>query len=87
MRFYLFEASCKKPHNRAGVAWALEGLAELFWLSGAPLRAARVWGAAETLRAAAGAGMTPDERMRHDRAVAGACAHANADAFAAAWAA
>jgi tetratricopeptide (TPR) repeat protein len=79
---YTYAAACYresmllrvKNHNRAGVAWALEGLAELFWLSGAPLPAAQFWGAAETLRAAPGAGMTPDEHMRHDRAVAGACA-------------
>jgi predicted ATPase/DNA-binding SARP family transcriptional activator len=76
-----------KNNNRAGVAWALEGLAELSWRARAPLRAARLWGAAESLRAAAGAGMAPDEHVRHDRAVSAARTHADTDAFMAAWAA
>jgi predicted ATPase/DNA-binding SARP family transcriptional activator len=91
---YTYAAACYREsmvlrienQNRAGVACSLEGLAELSWVSGAPLRAARLWGAAETLRTAAGAGMTPDERARHDRAVAVARTQLDEATWLAAWA-
>ena len=77
-----------KNYNLAGVAWASEGLAELSWLSRAPpARGAALGRGRIAPGAAAGAGMAPDEHVRHDRAVSAAHTHADTDAFMAAWAA
>lgn len=92
---YAYAASCYREslliryayHNRTAVAWCLEGLAEIAAACGEPLQAARLWGVAAALRAAAGAGMAPDDRARHERAVSAARELAGPRAFAAAWAA
>ena len=55
-----------------GTAWALEGLADVIAALGSPLRAARVWGAAERLRAEVGLALSPRVQPYYDRRVASA---------------
>jgi tetratricopeptide (TPR) repeat protein len=55
-----------------GTAWALEGLADVVAALGSPLRAARVWGAAERLRAEVGLALSPRVQPYYDRRVASA---------------
>jgi tetratricopeptide (TPR) repeat protein len=66
---------------------SLERLAGLAARQQRPARAARLFGAAETLREAIGAPLPPSERVDYDRDVAGARAQLGEEAFAAAWAA
>jgi predicted ATPase len=74
------------------VAECLEGVAAA-QARAAPVRAARLWGAAEALRAALGTPLPPVDRAGYERAVAAACAALAADSpdgtrtFADAWAA
>jgi hypothetical protein len=49
-------------------------------------RAARLWGAAESLREAIGALLPPSERPEYDRSVAAVCSALSEEAFATAWA-
>ncbi len=51
------------------MAYALEGLAAVAASGGQPARAARLYGAAASLRLALGAPLPPNERPRHERAV------------------
>jgi len=48
--------------DRSGVAWCLAGLGSVAALSQAPEHAARLWGAAEALRAALGCRSAPAAR-------------------------
>lgn len=74
---------------RYGIAYALEGLADVASFEGRPERALRLGGAAAALRDATGASMVAEFRTRHDRRLAAARAalgDAAAAAFAAGWA-
>ncbi len=72
--------------NRRGITNSLEGLAAVHAGLGDPLRAARVWGAAERLRAEVGSPLTPIGRPPYDRPVAAARATLADDAaFDRAW--
>jgi tetratricopeptide (TPR) repeat protein len=85
----LFEeglAITRELGDRNGIAFALEGRATVIATLGNPLRAARIWGAAEKLREEIGAPLPSNERPRHDRRVAAARASINDDAaFDLAW--
>jgi hypothetical protein len=69
------------------LAWCLAGLGTAAALDEEPERAARLWGAAERLRAALGCRPGPAARATYERAQALVRAQLGADAFAAAWAA
>ncbi len=71
----------------ASIPESLEGLAAVAGALGAPARAARLLGAAATLRAAIKAPLFADERAEQERWVARARAGLDADAWDAAWAA
>lgn len=51
-------------HQSAGMAWAIEGLAEVAAATGHPHRAVRLWSIAETLRRTAGSEVSPGDRAR-----------------------
>jgi tetratricopeptide (TPR) repeat protein len=71
---------------RAGIGDSLEALAAVVGALGGPLRAARIWGAAERLREEIGAPQSPDEQARHDQCVAAArVSHGDEAAFDQAW--
>ena len=76
----------RQAGNRWYIAGCLEALAAATAAGGEPARAARLWGATEALRAALAAPLPPVERPLYDGYVAAARAHADAAAFAAAWA-
>lgn len=72
--------------DRSVIAISLEGLAESVAARGDPLRAARIWGAMERLRADIGAPLRPAWRRHCDRSVAAARAAVGNDAlFEGAW--
>ncbi|MGQ0605164.1 MAG: protein kinase domain-containing protein [Anaerolineales bacterium] len=73
----------KDAGERHGIAECLEGLAGV---AGQPLHAARLFCAAEALRAAIGAPIPPVESEEHERAVAAVRAALGEGAFATAWA-
>jgi len=66
-------------------ASCLEGLASVVAAQGAPAWAARLWGAAESLRERCGIPLTPVERDDYTPAVAAVRMHLEEQAFAAAW--
>ena len=68
------------------IAFCLEGLAGLFVAQGEPVRAVRLWGAADGLRKAMGTPIPPVYRADYERSVAAARAQLGEKAFAAAWA-
>jgi tetratricopeptide (TPR) repeat protein len=68
------------------IAPRLEGLAGLFVAQGEPVRAVRLWSAADALREAMGTPMPPVYRADYERSVAAARAQLGEKAFAAAWA-
>ena len=72
--------------NKHGLAECLEGLAGVAVAQRQLERAARLLGAAETLREATGAPLSPRERVRYDRDVSTVRAGLGEAAFAAAWA-
>ena len=72
--------------DKHGLAECLEGLAGVAVAQGQLERASRLLGATETLRQAAGAPLSPSERIRYDRDIAAVRAGLGAAAFAAAWA-
>jgi len=72
--------------DRRGMADSLEGLANVSLAWTRPLRAARIWGAAERLREDIGLPMAPAFRPRYDGSVKAArVACADDTAFQAAW--
>jgi tetratricopeptide (TPR) repeat protein len=79
-------AVARKEGNRQTVAFGLEGLARVVAVQGALSWAARLWGAAETLRETSGAPIPPVERAAYERSVAATRAQLGGQAFAAAWA-
>jgi hypothetical protein len=72
---------------KQGIIWGIRGLAFGCAEAGRPERAARLWGADEALREAAGLPIWPDEQRMYDRAVAAARAQCDEASFGAAWAA
>jgi hypothetical protein len=72
--------------DRAGVSWCLRGLGSLAALSARPMRAARLWGAAEQLRVALGCRSAPAGQAAYQRARELAREQVGAAAFEAAWA-
>jgi predicted ATPase/DNA-binding CsgD family transcriptional regulator len=64
----------------------LTGLGEVVATQGKPAWAARLWGAAESLRTVTGASLPPAERATYERSVTAARAQLGEQAFAAAWA-
>jgi hypothetical protein len=68
------------------IAFCLEGLAGLFVAQGEPVRAVRLWGAADALREAMGTLIPPVYRANYERSLAAARAQLGEKAFAAAWA-
>jgi len=73
--------------DKEGIAYCLEGLAEIAVARGQPKRAARLWGAAETLREELSVPLPPSARTRYDQLVAGTRASFGAAPFDAAFAA
>ena len=86
-RAYLHEAL--EAWWEAGITWrvtlGLEAFAVLEAADSEPLRAAILWGAAEALRDAHVANLTPVDQKRHDTAVAQARCRLETDRFEAAW--
>ena len=74
-------------NERLGIADRLESMAAVCVAAGDHERAARLWGAAEALRADIGTPLWPANRAGYDRAVAEARAQLGEEPFAAAWAA
>jgi len=79
-------AHARKIGYKLHIPFFLDGLANLLATQGAPVRAARLWGAAETLRESMGVPIWPVERAAYERAVERVRAHLGEKIFAAAWA-
>ena len=79
-------ALCRELGDKHGLAECLEGLAGVAVAQQQLERAARLLGAAETLREATGAPLSPGERVRYDRDMSAVRAGLGEAAFAAAWA-
>ncbi|HEY6410405.1 MAG TPA: tetratricopeptide repeat protein, partial [Ktedonobacteraceae bacterium] len=89
-------ALCKEADDKWSTVSCLEGLACVEAAQGEPAWAARLWGAAESLRAVIGArseqaglfwmARTPVERAAYEQAVTTARAQLGEEAFASAWA-
>ena len=71
---------------RTAIAFYLGGLAEVASGLGQAQRAARLWGAEETLREAVGAPLEPDDQPRYHRLVTAARAQLDENEFARLWA-
>ena len=76
----------RKEGNRQTVAFGLEGLARVVAVQGEVSWAARLWGAAETLRETSGAPIAPRERPAYESRVTAARAQLGEQPFATAWA-
>jgi hypothetical protein len=74
-------------HSRRGVAECLAGLAALALADEDGTRAARLWGAAEALREAAGIAMWAADQIEYERQLAMLRAGMDAHTLSAAWAA
>lgn len=77
---------CSEVGNRRGIAESLESFASLSATQDKREQAARLWGAAERLRAEIGSPLALDERDAYDCDVATAQQALGEAAFAAAWA-
>lgn len=75
----------RESDDREFIASAVEALAAVVSVQGNPGWAARLWGAAESLRKAIGAPMAPVNRARYERLVAAARLHLHGDLFRAQW--
>jgi hypothetical protein len=76
----------RQAGDKLGIVISLERLAALAALLGSPLRAARIWGVAERLRAEIGSALEPKDRSHQDQRVAAARAALGDDAaFDDAW--
>ncbi len=71
--------------GQEGVATALEGLAAVAGMQGQPVRAARLFGAASSLRTPLGAPLTPIDRPSYQHTVAAIRAQLDEPAFLNAW--
>jgi hypothetical protein len=78
-------ALARQVGDRENIAYSLEGLAAALAAQGKHARAARLWGAAETLRETIGTPLPPVERPSYESAAAAARAHLGEHAFAAVW--
>jgi DNA-binding CsgD family transcriptional regulator len=78
-------ALCRKVGIK-NIAPALEGLAGIVTAQGDPTCAARLWGAAESLRIAVGTPLPPVYQADYERSVAAARAQLEKEAFTTAWA-
>ncbi len=76
----------RRVGNRIGVAFCLEGLAAAAGMTGQPLLAARLFGAAEALREAIHAPLTGTNRVYYEQLVAIGRGQGDRASFAAAWA-
>jgi predicted ATPase/transcriptional regulator with XRE-family HTH domain len=72
--------------SRLAFSTFIEGLAGLFVAQGEPVKAVRLWGAADALREAMGTPIPPVYRADYERSVAAARAQLGENAFAAVWA-
>jgi tetratricopeptide (TPR) repeat protein len=72
---------------KQGVVWGIREVASTAAVAGQLERAARLWGAEEALREAAGLPIWPDERHMYEHALAAAHTQLDEATFAAAWAA
>src|SRR6266566_3981380 len=79
-------AVARKEGNRQTIAFGLEGLARVVAVQGELSWAARLWGAAETLRETSGAPIPPVERLAYESSVTAARAQLGEKPFATAWA-
>jgi predicted ATPase/class 3 adenylate cyclase len=79
-------AVARKTGNRQTVAFGLQGLARVVAVQGELSWAARLWGAAETLRETSGAPIPPVERSAYESSVTAARAQLGEKPFATAWA-
>jgi hypothetical protein len=77
---------CDEVGERVTLTWCLAGLGSAAALDEEPERAARLWGAADRLRAALGCRPAPAARATYERAQALARAQLGDDAFTQAWA-
>jgi tetratricopeptide (TPR) repeat protein len=75
----------RQQGNKRHVAEALAGLAGVAAAADQPAAAARYFGAAEALRRAVGAALSPADQIDHQRAIAGARDSIGGCAFQAAW--
>src|SRR5206468_3762823 len=84
---YLAEslARYRELGHREGISLCLAGWAGAVGSLGQPVRAARLFGAAEGLRATIGALGQPIERAAHEESVASVRAQLDQEIFAAAW--
>jgi hypothetical protein len=71
--------------NHPGVLDSLDGLAVVAAATGAPRRAARLWGAADALRQEIGYARTVHDSIAHERQVKPVRATLTAEAFDQAW--
>ncbi len=78
-------AIARKIGSKLIIAVCLEGMASVLATQREPARAARLWGAAESLRETMGAPIWPFERAAYELAVAAARALIGEKVFAAAW--
>jgi predicted ATPase/transcriptional regulator with XRE-family HTH domain len=76
----------RRVSDNRHIASCLEGLAGLYMAQGEPVRAVRLWGAAETLREAMGTPIPPVYRPDYERSVAATRSQLGEKTFAAAWA-
>src|SRR5436309_1522975 len=84
----LFEESLairRELGDKGGYAWSVEAFARLS-ARVVPERAARLWGAAESLRQSLGLPLPPNEREEYDRHRSAAREALGEEAFAGAWA-
>ncbi len=78
-------ALCREVGDK-NIASTLEGLADVVAVQGDPTWAARLWGAAESLRIAMGTLIPPVYQADYERSVAAARAQLGKEAFTIAWA-
>jgi ATP/maltotriose-dependent transcriptional regulator MalT len=76
----------REVSDKLYIASGLEGVASLAVVQGEPAWAARLWGAAETLRETIGSPLPPVERAGYERSVTAARIQLGDKAFDAAWA-
>ena len=75
----------KEGGNKLNITFYLEGLADVAMVQGDPAWAAKLWGAAETLREAMGAPIPPVYRADYERSVSVARTRLGEKAFAVTW--
>lgn len=76
---------CTDLHNNMGIALCLEGIAGVFGMAGRPYQAARLFGAAHSLRESLGSQLEPGYQALYDRLVAVSRSGARSSEWDAAW--